>query len=460
MQIQNYNSIKVSIIQAIKNCQIHFTFVLSITLPFPSAANSKTGRRVSSREEDELSCTFRTAARETHTDLKSHSELHTRAAVSNTNMFKNIGLYLGLTSIKPEFVTVLAEKQVEHGQTIILSCKANTEDVTVSWEKHDQKLRCVEGKHKVRTIGTNCVLEISNAVEGDEGKYTVTLSNSSGSTSCSAFVRIIIKEWRKVDWKQERMLKSLKTFQICNEVQELRFLVCGPVGAGKSSTINTIRSIFEGRQFINCLAASGSTTSHTLHYERFEFANEEGSFPFAFNDIMGAEKDSGVLNEDIISALKGYIKEGYPFNPQTPLSESSPYYNKNPTLSDQMHCLVFVMPADKISTQDERFNQKMKSVMKAASSMGIPQVVFMTRVDLACPIPKENLQNVYKSRKIKDNMEKCSNELGVTVNRIFPVLNYHEQSHMNEAINCLMLDALTQIIYWANDYVLKKRSQK
>ncbi|XP_060731670.1 interferon-induced protein 44-like [Tachysurus vachellii] len=367
-----------------------------------------------------------------------------------------IGLFLS----KPEFVTVLADQQVVHGRDIILTCQANTADVTVSWEKHGQKLRCVEGKHKMRTIGTNCVLEISNAEDGDEGNYTVTLRNILGSTSCSALVRIIIKEWRKVEWKQERMLKSLKTFQICNEVQELRFLLCGPVGAGKSSTINTIRSIFEGRQFIDCLAAAGSTTSHTLCYERFQIANEEGSFPFAFNDIMGAETYSGVLSEDIISALKGHIKEGYTFNSETQLSESSLYYNKNPTLSDQMHCLVFVMPADKISTQDKNFMQKMKSVIKAASSMGIPHVVFMTRVDLACPLAKKDLQNVYKSKKIKDNMEKCSYELGVTVNRIFPVLNYHDQIHMNEDINCLMLDALTQITYFANDYVLKKSSKQ
>ncbi|XP_027008207.2 interferon-induced protein 44-like [Tachysurus fulvidraco] len=367
---------------------------------------------------------------------------------------------MGLFIAKPEFVTVLADQQIERGQDFIFSCEANTTYVTVSWEKHGQKLRCVEGKHRMSIEGTKFQLKISNAVEGDEGNYTVTLSNSLGSTSCSALVRIIIKEWRTVEWKQERMLKSLKTFQICNEVQELRFLVCGPIGTGKSSTINTIRSIFEGRQFIDCLAASGTTTSHTLSYKRFQIANEEGSFPFAFNDIMGAEKDSGILNEDIISALKGHIKEGFMFNSEIPLSESNLYYNKNPTLSDQMHCLVFVMPADKISTQDEKFMQKMKSVMKAASSMEIPQVVFMTRVDLACPITKENLQNVYKSKKIKENMQKCSNELGVPVNRIFPVLNYHEQIVMNEDINCLMLDALTKIIFWANDYVLKKSSHQ
>ena len=53
------------------------------------------------------------------------------------------------------------------------------------------------------------------------------------------------------------MIKTLKNFDISNsEVRELRFLLHGPIGAGKSSIINTIKTIFEGHQFINCLAAS------------------------------------------------------------------------------------------------------------------------------------------------------------------------------------------------------------
>ncbi|MCI4378113.1 hypothetical protein PGIGA_G00212160 [Pangasianodon gigas] len=256
------------------------------------------------------------------------------------------------------------------------------------------------------------------------------------------------------------MLNTLKAFKICNEVPELCFLLYGPVGAGKSSTINTIRTIFEGRQFVNCLAAAGSTTSHTLCYERFRFANEAGSFPFAFNDIMGAEAEDGVHTQDIISALKGHMKEGYLFNSKYPLSESNHYYNQNPSLSDQMHCLVYAIPADKISMMGNDFIKKLKSVRETASGMGIPQVVFMTAVDKACEMTKENLQNIYKSKKIRDKMRECSNALGVPMNCVFPVLNYHEETHMNENINCLMLDALTQIIHWANDYVITRSNNQ
>ncbi|XP_060784892.1 interferon-induced protein 44-like [Neoarius graeffei] len=165
---------------------------------------------------------------------------------------------------------------------------------------------------------------------------------------------------------------------------------------------------------------------------------------------MGAEAEGGVHTEDIILALKGHMKEGYLFNSATPLSESNRYYNQNPSLSVQMHCLVFITPADKISMMNKGFLEKLKRLRETASRMGIPQVVFMTRVDCACQLTKENLRNIYKS-----STDECSNVLGVPVNCIFPIMNYHEETHMNEDINCLMLNPLIQIINWANDYVVK-----
>ncbi|KAM9431952.1 interferon-induced protein 44-like [Clarias gariepinus] len=367
---------------------------------------------------------------------------------------------MGSSTSTPEFSTVLADKQVLEGYNVILSCEAKEEGLEVSWEKDGHKLYCVEGKHKVKQIVKKCVLEISNLQDSDEGKYTITLSNKSGSASCSALVRVSMNEWRTVNWRQREMLNALRTFNICDEVQELRFLLYGPVGTGKSSTINTIKSIFEGRQYVNCLAAAESTTSHTLCYECYRFANEEGLFPFAFNDIMGAEAQGGVQNQDIISALKGHMKEGYTFNANVPLSENNRYYHQNPSLNDQMHCLVYVVSADKISMLDQDFIQKLKYVRETASRMGIPQVVFMTKVDRTCPLTKDNLKNVYKSKKIRDKMYECSNILGVPVNCIFPLVNYHEETHVNEDINCLMLDALTQIINFANDFVIRFRNQR
>ncbi|KAL6485196.1 hypothetical protein MHYP_G00072410 [Metynnis hypsauchen] len=53
------------------------------------------------------------------------------------------------------------------------------------------------------------------------------------------------------------MITNLMNFKISNEnIRQLRFLLHGPIGAGKSSTINTIKTIFEGCPSPDCLASS------------------------------------------------------------------------------------------------------------------------------------------------------------------------------------------------------------
>ncbi|XP_066543013.1 interferon-induced protein 44-like [Hoplias malabaricus] len=375
---------------------------------------------------------------------------------------------MGSESSKPEFVTVLADKTVTIGQDITLSCEANTSEVTAEWKKAGHRLHCVEGKHKVGNTHTKFYLEIKNAKPEDEGNYTLNLNNASGSCSYSAMVFVELKEWRKVEKEQEPLISTLKSFKICSkEVRELRFLLNGPVGAGKSSIINTFKSIFEEHQFLNCQAANSESTggmSFTTKYQKFTI----GTLPFAFYDVMGLEKDKifedskeskeykeqkGVHTEDIINALKGHIPNDYKFKPTQPMSEENKCYIGNPSINDKIHCLVSVIPADKISLISEDVFQKMRNIRVEASKLGIPQLVVMTRVDRLCELTKNDLGKVYQSNVIKDKIAVCSNKLGVTENCIFPVKNYNDEICCNEQLNCLALQALKQIVYSADDYI-------
>ncbi|XP_046696342.1 interferon-induced protein 44-like isoform X4 [Silurus meridionalis] len=315
------------------------------------------------------------------------------------------------------------------------------------------KLCCVKDKHIILKNATKFSLEIVNAQEADGGKYTINLKNHKGEISCSSYVRVEIKEWRNFNSNQKQLLNNLKEFKIFHKIPKLRFLLYGPVGGGKSSTINTIRTIFEGRQLVECLAAALSETSHTKRFDSFEISEKHGSFPFIFYDTMGVQAQDGVHINDIIAALKGHMKVGYMCEPKTPLSEDSIYYLKYPSLSDRMHCLLCIIPADKIGLMGKDFLDQFKMVCKATQAIRVPQVVLMTRVECVCIMTRNNLRNVYKSQKIRDKMTECSNKLGVPVNRIFPVKNYHEETDVNEDINCLMLDALNNVVRWANDYV-------
>ncbi|KAL7881330.1 hypothetical protein AOLI_G00081780 [Acnodon oligacanthus] len=366
-----------------------------------------------------------------------------------------------------EFVTVLADQHVKEGQDVILRCEANTEEVTAKWEKNGWSLEYVMDKHIRRKSGKTFSLTIKSVAKEDEGKYTINLRNDAGSASCSAMVTVELNEWRTVHWKQDPLIRTLNNFDISNsKVGELRFLLHGPIGAGKSSIINTIKTIFEGHQFINCLAAAdadASGISFSKKYQRFSV----GSSPFTFYDVMGLENDEisthrprGVHSDDIINALKGHIPNDYEFIPERPIFKDNKYYISHPTLNDKIHCLVSVIAADKISLMDNNVIQKMKAIRAEASKLGIPQLVFMTRVDKVCKMTQKDLTKLYKSKKIKEKMEECSTRLGVPMNCIFPLKNYHEETERSENLNCLMLEAFRQAVYSANDYVKNVSHEK
>uniref|UniRef100_A0A8B9JHP6 G domain-containing protein n=1 Tax=Astyanax mexicanus TaxID=7994 RepID=A0A8B9JHP6_ASTMX len=254
------------------------------------------------------------------------------------------------------------------------------------------------------------------------------------------FTHFVNSKQKKNCFRQDEMLNYLRNYKICKKVPELHFLLHGPVGAGKSSTINTINSIFENRPYHLSLTSAPSGKSYTLEYHKFPIGSEHsGRVPFAFYDVMGLEegKNEGMHTDDIISALKGHIPEDYEFQPHAMIKEDKRYIS-DPTLRDKIHCLVSVLPADKVTIMSDSVINKMKTVRAAASALGMPQMVFMTKVDEACPMIKDDLSKVYQSKKVKEKVYECSNRLGVPINCIFPVKNYHEETVLNESVNLLI----------------------
>ncbi|XP_028840349.1 interferon-induced protein 44-like [Denticeps clupeoides] len=264
-------------------------------------------------------------------------------------------------------------------------------------------------------------------------------------------------EWRSMTWSMESksdMETKLREFCLTEQdVGQLRIVLFGPVGAGKSSFINSVNNAFLGRVTSKALVASGAGTSFTTTYKTHKIGH--GRLPFVFNDVMGLEEggSAGILNEDLISGLEGHIKENYKFNPISPLSNGNSYYNPSPAMGDKVHCVVNVIPADKISMVTDEVINKLRSVRNKASDLGIPQVVVMTMIDKACPEVDRDLQNIYRSKKIKQKMQECSYRLGVPMNCILPVKNYHEEISVDMKMDLLILSALTQIVHFADDYV-------
>ncbi|XP_043107695.1 interferon-induced protein 44-like isoform X2 [Puntigrus tetrazona] len=255
----------------------------------------------------------------------------------------------------------------------------------------------------------------------------------------------------------------LENFTVDNpDVKDIKVLVAGQIGAGKSSFINSVNNAFEGRITSRALvnSSAGASNSFTQELQGYAIRSGRKKLPFVFKDIMGLEPGvlAGSQTEDIISAVFGHIKDGYKFKEDQALvhrgNEQGQHYISHPGLSDQAFCLVYIIDAVTVNFTDEKLIDKLRIIRQRISAKGIPQVVVLTKVDEACPLVKSNLRKVYRSKKIKEKMELCSAKVGVPVSNIFPVKNYHDEIETNDDADVLILKALEQIAQIAHDRLL------
>ncbi|XP_063056435.1 interferon-induced protein 44-like [Engraulis encrasicolus] len=201
-------------------------------------------------------------------------------------------------------------------------------------------------------------------------------------------------------------------------------------------------------------------TVFTKEFRTIKLRDKDGKIlPFVISDIMGLEdaEAAGARTDDLVLALEGHLKDGYSFNPEGSLQKEDAFYNSCPTLNDKVHCLVSVLPGDKIGVmngdQVHTVIQKLREIRLKATALKIPQVILMTMVDKACPEVNKDLKMIYRSKKIKEKMLLCENKLGVPMNFIYPVKNYHEEGELSNDVDTLLLYALKNILQFANDHV-------
>ncbi|KAH3742378.1 hypothetical protein DPMN_049119 [Dreissena polymorpha] len=268
-----------------------------------------------------------------------------------------------------------------------------------------------------------------------------------------------LKPWRKTpEWNEkflETLTEDIVSFEPSGELglSNVRILMLGPVGTGKSSFYNTINSVFKGRisQRARCGNATHSiTTSYTPYVVK---ARSGASLNFRFCDTRGLEVTQGLDILECNYLLDGNIPDYYEFNPATPICPDNPGFVHHPRVSEKIHCVLFVIDAKTVGEIPAKLVEKMNSFQKIMNHKGIPQAVLLTKVDLDCQDVASKTSNVFMSKKIESAVDMVSGILGLPRNNILPVKNYENEMQLDDNISILALLAVRQLLYFAEDFI-------
>ncbi|XP_040917055.1 interferon-induced protein 44-like [Toxotes jaculatrix] len=270
---------------------------------------------------------------------------------------------------------------------------------------------------------------------------------------------VLAKPWRNIEWTAERkqqLMKAIQTYKPdIKTIHEVRVLLVGPVGAGKSSFFNSINSAFRGNITSQAIAGTAGT-SVTTQFRTYtiKVGKGGGAVPLILCDTMGLEENTGAgLDiEDLVSIYRGHVKDRYQFSPSAPLLENAPGYKKHVTLNDMIHCVAYVFDTCKVSLLTPKMLDKFAAIRKKTNQRGIPQILLMTKVDEACPLVAEDLKNVYRSAYIQTKARELSESLGIPLSCVLPVQNYSEELNLDQDTDILLFTAVEQMLNYADSF--------
>ncbi|WAR31593.1 IFI44-like protein [Mya arenaria] len=234
--------------------------------------------------------------------------------------------------------------------------------------------------------------------------------------------------------KQE-LLQEIASLKPCPELElkDYRVLLVGPVGAGKSSFVNTVYSAFKGRivQRAACGEQGHSFTKCTFPVP----TKKNGSLHIRLCDTRGLEPDLGINIKDFMRSLPSLL------------------FSKKPSLADKVHCVVFVIDASTLDTLTSAVVNKMKEFVELAARDNIKQAMLITKVDVIDYYVKESPLHALNSKKVEDAVSKASKMFGFPRYSILPVKNYEEEAEVREEVDILALLALRKLLHFAEDYM-------
>ncbi|XP_076129025.1 interferon-induced protein 44-like [Alosa pseudoharengus] len=269
---------------------------------------------------------------------------------------------------------------------------------------------------------------------------------------------VLLYPWREMVWKEstrEDLRENFVSHKVMSDsLNSARVLLLGPAGTGKSSFINSIRSVMLKR--ITHMSVSGAgAPDHLKKLKSISIQAEIGgpATSLTLCDVMalGEDEATGLSVSDARAVIKGHVPEGYKFQPGTPFSSQSIGYRAEPGIKDKIHGGLFFLDARKVTTYSDYLQERMRILQAELHYLDVPQIVLLTHVDQVCHAVQEDVKYVYTSRTVKDKMQKAAEFVGIPVSFVLPVRNYASELSTNCNTDILLLSAVHSILQAVDD---------
>jgi len=180
--------------------------------------------------------------------------------------------------------------------------------------------------------------------------------------------------WRNFGEEKEPWAKhvyeSLKKEIVNHELLDaanLKFfnvLLIGQISAGKSSFYNTVQSVFSNNVTMGADAGAvkESLTTTFRKYKVKAVDNEKKPIRFRFCDTMGLSATSGQTAEDLGTIMDGHVSDGANLDEELGPKGN----NEDPTMADQMHCVLFIVDGSQFTFVDEQILTMFNDIRKQA----------------------------------------------------------------------------------------------
>ncbi|XP_042637681.1 interferon-induced protein 44-like [Orycteropus afer afer] len=260
-----------------------------------------------------------------------------------------------------------------------------------------------------------------------------------------------------VTQRRQRLLAELSTYKPTTCLTpEIRILLLGPIGSGKSTFINSVKSVFQGRIIRQAIAGS-DITSITEQYRIYSIKyGEDGiSLPFMLCDSMGLDEreGEGLCMDDIFYILEGCIPDRYQFNPRKPITSSHSGFITSPSLKERIHCVAYVLDANSINNLSSQMVKKFKRVQEKVLQCGIGYVVLLTKVNNWDEILQDDFLNMNRSTAYQSQIICVSKKLTIPIPNILMVDNYASEREMKPLKDVVILSVLRQMLRITDDFL-------